>query len=149
MIEYIAGGAALAVAATLSFGAGLYANRQSAGALSDDDFQQFIQNINEGYYRSSLDGKQMFGNRALVRLNGYDTEQELLDAQANAISAQADEVIASYRVLAAMGLLTAEHLRLPVQIYDPAAYYNLVKDAPTVTSEQGQALDRVLRAIGQ
>ena len=58
-------------------------------------------------------------------------------------------MIASYSLLAAMGLLTAEHLRLPVQQYDPAAYYNLVKDAPTATSEQGQALDRVLRAIGQ
>lgn len=86
---------------------------------------------------------------ARTTLDVLNAEQELLDAQANAISAQADEVIASYRVLAAMGLLTAEHLRLPVQIYDPAAYYNLVKDAPTITSEQGQALDRVLRAIGQ
>ena len=86
---------------------------------------------------------------ARTTLDVLNAEQELLDAQANTISAQADEVIASYSVLAAMGLLTAEHLRLPVQQYDPAAYYNLVKDAPTVTSEQGQALDRVLRAIGK
>ena len=86
---------------------------------------------------------------ARTTLDVLNAEQELLDAQASVISAQADEVIASYSLLAAMGLLTAEHLRLPVQQYDPAAYYNLVKDAPTVTSEQGQALDRVLRAIGQ
>jgi outer membrane protein len=86
---------------------------------------------------------------ARTTLDVLNAEQELLDAQANTISAQADEVIASYSVLAAMGLLTAEHLRLPVQQYDPSAYYNLVKDAPTVTSEQGQALDRVLRAIGE
>ena len=86
---------------------------------------------------------------ARTTLDVLNAEQELLDAQANAISAQADEVIASYRVLAAMGLLTAEHLRLPVQLYDPAAYYNLVKDSPGILSEQGQALDRVLRAIGQ
>ena len=46
------------------------------------------------------------------------------------------------------GLLTADHLRLPVQQYDPSVYYNMAKDAPTVNSEQGQALDRVLRAIG-
>lgn len=85
---------------------------------------------------------------ARTTLDVLNAEQELLDAQANTISAQADEVIASYSLLAAMGLLTAEHLRLPVQQYDPSAYYNLVKDAPTVTSEQGQALDRVLRAIG-
>lgn len=85
---------------------------------------------------------------ARTTLDVLNAEQELLDARANTISAQADEVIASYQVLAAMGLLTAEHLRLPVQQYDPSAYYNLVKEAPTVTSEQGQALDRVLRAIG-
>jgi outer membrane protein len=47
-----------------------------------------------------------------------------------------------------MGLLTAEHLKLAVQIYDPAAYYDLVKDAPSTTSPQGEALDRVLQAIG-
>lgn len=82
-------------------------------------------------------------------LDVLNAEQELLNARANVISAQADEVIASYSALAAMGLLTADHLNLPVQQYDPAAYYNLVKDAPTTLSDQGQALDRVLRAIGK
>ena len=67
---------------------------------------------------------------------------------ANLISAQVDETLASYSVLSAMGLLTAQHLGLNVQIYDPAAYYNLVDDAPTAMSQQGEALDRVLRAIG-
>lgn len=86
---------------------------------------------------------------ARTTIDVLNAEQELLNAQANLIAAQADEVIASYQVLSTMGLLTAQHLRLPVQQYDPAAYYNLVKDAPTITSDQGQALDRVLRAIGQ
>lgn len=85
---------------------------------------------------------------ARTTLDVLNAEQELLDARANQISAQADEVIASYSLLSAMGLLTAEHLRLPVQQYDPSGYYNLVKDAPTITSDQGAALDRVLRAIG-
>ncbi len=81
-------------------------------------------------------------------LDVLNAEQELLDAQANLISAQAEEVIASYSVLAAMGLLNADHLRLPVQQYDPSQYYNLAKDAPIAMSPQGEALDRVLRAIG-
>ncbi len=81
-------------------------------------------------------------------LDVLNAEQELLDAQANSISAQADEVIASYQVLAAMGLLNAAHLNLPVQQYDPSEYYNLAKQAPVAISPQGQALDRVLRAIG-
>jgi len=86
---------------------------------------------------------------ARTTLDVLNAEQELLDARANAISAQADEVIASYQVLAAMGLLTAEHLGLAVQTYDPAAYYNMVKDAPAGLSQQGRALDRVLQSIGE
>ena len=82
-------------------------------------------------------------------LDVLNAEQELLDAQANSISAQADEVIASYSVLAAMGLLNADHLNLPVQQYDPSEYYNLAKQAPVAISPQGQALDRVLRALGE
>ncbi|NDV01491.1 TolC family outer membrane protein [Pseudoroseicyclus tamaricis] len=82
-------------------------------------------------------------------LDVLNAEQELLDARTNLISAQVDETIASYAVLAAMGLLTAQSLGLHVQIYDPSAYYNLVQDSPTRTSEQGQALERVLEAIGQ
>lgn len=85
---------------------------------------------------------------ARTTLDVLNAEQELLDAQANAISAQADEVVRSYQVLASMGLLTATHLNLGVQSYDPAAYYNLVREAPATYSEQGQALDRVLRSIG-
>ncbi len=82
-------------------------------------------------------------------LDVLDAEQELLDAEANLISAQADEVFASYSLLSAMGLLTADHLNLPVQQYDPAAYYNLSKDAPVAISEQGRALDRILESIGE
>jgi outer membrane protein len=85
---------------------------------------------------------------ARTTLDVLDAEQELLDARTNQISAQIEEVLASYSLLATMGLLTAQALSLNVQIYDPTAYYNLVDDAPTVTSEQGRALDRVLQAIG-
>ncbi|WP_375282301.1 TolC family outer membrane protein [Pseudooctadecabacter sp.] len=84
---------------------------------------------------------------ARTTLDVLNAEQELLDAQASMISAQADEVVASYRVLATMGLLTAERLNLGVQSYDPAAYYNLVREAPSAVSEQGQALDRVLESL--
>lgn len=84
---------------------------------------------------------------ARTTLDVLDAEQNLLDAEANRISAQADEYIAAYQVLESMGLLTAQKLGLPVQIYDPEAYYNLVKDGPTKRSKQGQQLDKVLRAL--
>jgi PAS domain S-box-containing protein len=38
-----------------------------------------IENLSEGIYRSTPEGRQISANRALVKLNGYDTEQELLN----------------------------------------------------------------------
>ena len=84
---------------------------------------------------------------ARTTLDVLDAEQDLLDAETNRISARADQYIAAYQVLESMGLLTAQRLGLPVQIYDPAAYYNLVKSAPTKRSRQGQQLDKVLRSL--
>ena len=61
-----------------------------------------------------------------------------------------DRYLAVYQVLDAMGLLTAERLGLNVPIYDPAAYYNAVKDAPLhQVSPEGKRLDRVLKALGK
>jgi outer membrane protein len=85
---------------------------------------------------------------ARTTLDVLNAEQELLDARANLISAEVDEIVASYTLLSTMGLLTARDLGLAVQLYDPTAYYNLVDDAPSSLSEQGRALDRVLEAIG-
>ncbi|EAQ04236.1 type I secretion outer membrane protein, TolC family protein [Pseudooceanicola batsensis HTCC2597] len=86
---------------------------------------------------------------ARTTLDVLNAEQELLDARASLISAQVDELSAGYSLLAAMGELTAQNLELKVRIYDPAGYYNLVKDAPAGLSEQGRKLDRVLRRIGK
>ena len=85
---------------------------------------------------------------ARTTLDVLNAEQDLLDAKANLISALADEQVAAYSLLAQMGQLTVDHLNLPVQKYDPAAYYNHVKNAPAA-SDQGKALDRVLKALGQ
>ncbi len=84
---------------------------------------------------------------ARTTLDVLDAEQELLDAEAARISAQANLYVAAYQVLQTTGRLTAQDLRLPVQQYDPSAYYNLVKDAPTARSEQGRKLDRVLKSL--
>ncbi|MEM6890044.1 MAG: TolC family outer membrane protein [Pseudomonadota bacterium] len=84
---------------------------------------------------------------ARTTLDVLDAEQDLLDAETARISAEANLYIASYAVLQSEGRLTAQQLGLPVQIYDPTEYYNLVKDAPVPTSRQGQQLDKVLRAL--
>ena len=84
---------------------------------------------------------------ARTTLDVLDAEQALLDARSIQVSARSAVYIAAYAVLAATGRLTAVDLKLPVQIYDPAAYYNLVGDGPVPRSAQGQKLDRVLRAL--
>ncbi|MEM6729523.1 MAG: TolC family protein, partial [Pseudomonadota bacterium] len=87
---------------------------------------------------------------ARTTLDVLDAEQELLDARANRLSAVTSEFKAIYAVLESIGRLTAKDLGLAVQLYDPSAYYNLVKDAPQRSvSDQGLALERVLRGIGK
>ena len=86
---------------------------------------------------------------ARTTLDVLSAEQELLDAETSRISARSEEIVAAYQLLQAQGLLTAEQLRLKVQIYDPSIYYNLAKTAPIARSTQGRDLDRVLKALGR
>ncbi len=84
---------------------------------------------------------------ARTTLEVLSAEQSLLDAESARVSARSNLYIAAYAVLSATGQLTAQDLNLPVQVYDPASYYNLVKDSPVKRSKQGDQLDRVLRAL--
>lgn len=47
---------------------------------ADGDFSTLFNFLPIGAYRSSPDGRMLRANQALVRLNGYDTEEELLAA---------------------------------------------------------------------
>lgn len=85
---------------------------------------------------------------ARTTLDVLNAEQELLDARTARLDAGSAQVVAVYQLLAAMGLLTVEHLGLGVPVYDPEAYYNAVRTAPA-TSVQGRRLDRVLESIGR
>jgi outer membrane protein len=82
-------------------------------------------------------------------LDVLNSEQVLLDAESDRITARSNEFIAAYSLLASMGLLTADHLNLKIEQYDPAAYYNQVKDAPALVSKRGKQLDKVLRKLGK
>ena len=44
------------------------------------DYRTIFEHTTEGIYRSSLDGRMIRANPALVRLNGYETEAELIEA---------------------------------------------------------------------
>ena len=84
---------------------------------------------------------------ARTTLDVLDAEQDLLDARNARLQAEAGRYVAVYQVLAAMGLLTVDHLKLGIPTYDPEAYYDAVKNAPP-TSVQGKKLDRILTKTG-
>lgn len=56
-------------------------------------------------------------------LDVLDAEQELFTSQVNLVRAQREEVLASYQLKLAVGQLTVTDLALPVEPYDPTAYY--------------------------
>lgn len=86
------------------------------------------------------------GSRTI--LDVLDADQNLLSAKASRLQAAANLYISQYQLLSAMGLLTAEHLRLGIPTYDPSVYLNAVKDAPA-TSGRGAKLDRILKSLGK
>lgn len=88
---------------------------------------------------------------ARTTLDVLNAEQELLDARSALISAEVQQYVSVYSLLASMGLLTAQHLKLGVVIYDPAEYYNYAttRDPMRFLSPQGKRLDGVLRALGR
>ena len=77
----------------------------------------------------ALDGVQreaVVGSR--TTLDVLNAEQELLTARVNLVRSLATLINASYSLAATIGRLTAQDLNLPVQLYDPRAYYNAVRD---------------------
>lgn len=85
---------------------------------------------------------------ARTTLDVLDAEQELLDARNARLQAEAQRYVGVYQVLSTMGLLTADHLQLGIVTYDPEAYFDAVKKAPS-HSIQGKKLDRILDKIGE
>ena len=85
---------------------------------------------------------------ARTTLDVLNAEQNLFDAETNLATALNDQFISAYSLLAAMGKLTVKDLKLGIVTYDPAAYYESIKDAPR-ESGRGLKLDKVLQAIGK
>lgn len=77
----------------------------------------------------ALDGVQreaLVGSRTV--LDVLDAEQELLDARVNLVRSQRDELVAQFELKSAVGTLTAQDLKLTVELYDPEANYRRVRD---------------------
>lgn len=69
----------------------------------------------------------MVGARTIIDV--LDSEQDLLDAQVNLVTAQRDEVVFSFQVASTIGRLTAQDLNLPVEVYNPIVDYDAVRNA--------------------
>ena len=79
----------------------------------------------------ALDGVEQETRVGLrTTLDVLDAEQEHFKAQINLVRAQREEIVAAYRVKSAIGMLSARHLGLPVELYDPAAHYSSVRESP-------------------
>ncbi len=66
---------------------------------------------------------------ARTTLDVLDSEDDVLSARADLINAERDEYVAAYQLLAAMGLLTIDHLGLDIGAPPPATdYYDTVRD---------------------
>jgi outer membrane protein len=60
-------------------------------------------------------------------LDVLNAEQELIDAQSGIIQAEHDIAVAILQIRSATGLLTAEALKLPVDLYDPTKHYETAR----------------------
>jgi TolC family type I secretion outer membrane protein len=65
---------------------------------------------------------------ARTTLDVLDLEQALFEAQVSLVEAARDEVVASYRLKSAIGRLNVVELDLPVEPYQPEAYYRDVRN---------------------
>ena len=54
--------------------------REAKLARAESEYRSLFENAVTGIYRSTLDGRQLRANPALVRLNGYDDEAQMLAA---------------------------------------------------------------------
>lgn len=61
-------------------------------------------------------------------LDVLDQEQDLFTAEVDLVRAQRAQIIAGYRLKAAIGQLTAEGIGLGIEPYDPTAHYDRVRD---------------------
>jgi outer membrane protein len=103
---------------------------QSFGLLMAARFQVEAAQAQVNASQVALNGVQeefRVGQR--TTLDVLNAQAELVTARAAVITAQRDRVVNSYSLLAAIGKLNADELRLGVQVYAPEVHYNQVRDS--------------------
>jgi outer membrane protein len=103
---------------------------QSFGLLAASRFQVEAAQAQVNAAQIALNGVQeeyRVGQR--TTLDVLNAQAELVNARALLITAQRDRVVNSYSLLAAIGRLSVEVLRLNVQAYAPEVHYYQVRDS--------------------
>ena len=72
-------------------------------------------------------------------LDVLDAEREYVNAQVILVTAQRDQIVAGYQLVAAIGRMTAADLRLSVDLYDPSDNYHYVRDKWIGTDIPGES----------
>jgi len=80
---------------------------------------------------------------ARTTLDVLDAEQDVLNAESNQASAERDEYVAAYNLVASMGLLNVRYLGLGIAEYNPDINYQRVTGTTAVTSRESKVLDRI------
>lgn len=70
--------AGFALSALFGFWALRYRRLYLSARAESTDTRETIDTLSEGVYKSSLNGRQITANQALVKLNGYESEDEML-----------------------------------------------------------------------
>ena len=86
---------------------------------------------------------------ARTTLDVLNAEQDFLGAKDASLSAESRLYSGTYALLASLGMLTVDHLKLGIPTYDVLTYYDAVKNAPISQSKQGKKLDKLLKSLGK
>ncbi len=87
-------------------------------------------------YRAQVEASQLALNGVIeeqrvgqrTTLDVLNQQTALITARSNLVNAERSRIVGSYQLVAAVGRLDADHLRLKVSSYDPSAHYEAVKD---------------------
>lgn len=87
-------------------------------------------------YRAQIEATQLALNGVIeeqrvgqrTTLDVLNQQTALITAQSNLVNAERSRIVGSFQLVAAVGRLDAQHLRLRVSAYDPGEHYEAVKD---------------------
>jgi outer membrane protein len=87
-------------------------------------------------YRAQVEASQLALNGVIeeqrvgqrTTLDVLNQQTALITARSNLVNAERSRIVGSFQLVAAVGRLDAEHLRLRITAYDPRQHYEAVKD---------------------